>query len=281
MNSSELQLIKDYLTYIKKDKNIDPFLLPVDYEGLGLIDYPKVIAKPMDLETITKNVNNNKYNSIDEAKADIQLIWDNCRKYNLEGSAIFKLANNFEKITKKYFDKHGNNNNSHNNKKKKNNNNNDDDNHKNNSNKNNEKNNNNNDLNENNNNNNKNDNNSNKKKDKKDDNEKNNNNNENDNNNNNDENNNKLSGAEKSNLNNRIKKLQNEGLANLVRLVQKECPNSVNENEENIEITLSILDRKTYEKINSLIDTYLKGKDTNQENIDNNKLNNNNNNNEN
>ena len=264
MNEDEKNIIKEYLDYIKKDKNIKPFLFPVDYEALGLTDYPTIIQKPMDISTISNNLDNNIYKSIDEVKADIQLIWDNCRKYNLDGSAIFKSANNCEKTTKKFFNKHNklNNNNNEN-------------------------------INNNNNNENKNiiNNNTEKKENK--------NNNNNNNNNNkeiplneestyhetqnskneiekidkNDDTPNGLTGQEKVNLSNRIKKLQNDGLASLVRLVQKECPNSIHENEDNIEITLSQLDRKTFENINKLIDTFLKVKETNAENLENKKNN--------
>jgi len=272
MNDEEKNIIKEYLDYIKKDKNIKPFLLPVDYEGLGLTDYPTIIQKPMDISTISKNLDNNIYKSIDEVKADIQLIWDNCRKYNLDGSAIFKSANNCEKTTKKFFNKHNNklNNNINNNKEinnnineNNNNNNNDKNNNANNPNHNIEN------INKNNNTNNKeiplneestyhetqNSKNETEKLDK------------------NDDTPNGLTGQEKVNLSNRIKKLQNDGLASLVRLVQKECPISIHENEDNIEITLSQLDRKTFENINKLIDTFLKVKETNAENLENKKNN--------
>lgn len=82
-----------------------------------------------------------------------------------------------------------------------------------------------------------------------------------------------LSGMEKVNLSNLIKKLQNDGLVSLVRLVQKTCPQSIRENEENIEIILADIDRKTYEQMKRLINTFLKVKETNQENLENKKLN--------
>ena len=82
------------------------------------------------------------------------------------------------------------------------------------------------------------------------------------------DNGNGLTGYEKVTVSNRVKKLQNDGLASLVRLVQKECPNSIKESDDNIEIVLGSLDRKTYEQINRLIDTFLKVKETNQENLE-------------
>ena len=50
------------------------------------------------------------------------------------------------------------------------------------------------------------------------------------------DNGNGLTGYEKVTVSNRVKKLQNDGLASLVRLVQKECPNSIKESDDNIEI---------------------------------------------
>ena len=77
-----------------------------------------------------------------------------------------------------------------------------------------------------------------------------------------------LTGKEKINLSCLVKKLQNDGLASLVRLVQKDCPNSIKETDDNIEIILSSLDRKTYLQMNRLISTFLKVKERNQENLE-------------
>ena len=77
-----------------------------------------------------------------------------------------------------------------------------------------------------------------------------------------------LTGREKVNLSNLVKKLQNDGLASLVRLVQKDCPNCIKETEDNIEIILGSLDRKTYLQMNRLINTFLKVKEKNQENLE-------------
>jgi len=37
------------------------FRNPVDWKTYGLLDYPVVIKKPMDLGTVKKNLNNNSY----------------------------------------------------------------------------------------------------------------------------------------------------------------------------------------------------------------------------
>jgi len=40
----------------------------------------------MDIITVKKKLMNSKYTVLQEVIDDIQLIWDNCRTYNQEGS---------------------------------------------------------------------------------------------------------------------------------------------------------------------------------------------------
>ena len=56
----------------------------------------------MDLSTIRKKINENKYTTTEDIYKDIQLIWDNCKHYNVEGSDVFKMAIHCEKFTKRY-----------------------------------------------------------------------------------------------------------------------------------------------------------------------------------
>jgi len=61
----------------------------------------------------------------------------------------------------------------------------------------------------------------------------------------------KLSLKEKISLSERVKLLANDGLASLVRLVQKECPSSIDDlDEDNLQIKLNKLEKKTYEQLN-------------------------------
>eukprot|EP01016_Furgasonia_blochmanni_P018387 TRINITY_DN2089_c0_g1_i2.p1 TRINITY_DN2089_c0_g1~~TRINITY_DN2089_c0_g1_i2.p1 ORF type:complete len:260 (+),score=43.15 TRINITY_DN2089_c0_g1_i2:80-859(+) len=76
------------------------FRQPVDVKGLGLHDYFTIIKTPMDLGSVKRNLRT-KYKYAEEVLADIQLIWDNCKTYNKEGSWIYKLAEKLEKYTKK------------------------------------------------------------------------------------------------------------------------------------------------------------------------------------
>ncbi|EGR31679.1 hypothetical protein IMG5_104550 [Ichthyophthirius multifiliis] len=73
------------------------FRQPVDWQGLQLIDYPTIIKNPMDLGKVRDKLKENEYVYVEECLDDIQLIWDNCKNYNAQGSWIFKLAEKLEK----------------------------------------------------------------------------------------------------------------------------------------------------------------------------------------
>jgi transcription initiation factor TFIID subunit 2 len=69
----------------------EDFKQPVDHKALRLVDYPLIIRQPMDFNTIKKKVKEAKYKSntckyysllILEFINDINLIFDNCKKYN-------------------------------------------------------------------------------------------------------------------------------------------------------------------------------------------------------
>mmetsp|Transcript_1305 Transcript_1305/g.3920 ORF Transcript_1305/g.3920 Transcript_1305/m.3920 type:complete len:207 (+) Transcript_1305:229-849(+) len=74
-----------------------PFREPVDWRGLGLYDYPQVIPKPMDLSTVKSKIEKAEYKSLNECAEDIRLIWNNCKKYNQDGSDFYNLADGFAK----------------------------------------------------------------------------------------------------------------------------------------------------------------------------------------
>ena len=50
--AKELKRFKGVLTQLFKHKEVDPFLEPVDLQGLGLDDYPEVVTHPMDLNAV-------------------------------------------------------------------------------------------------------------------------------------------------------------------------------------------------------------------------------------
>lgn len=68
---------------------------------------------------------------------------------------------------------------------------------------------------------------------------------------------------EKVTVTDRIRKLGNEGLAAMVRLIQKECSQALEDlDTEKLQIRVDSIDRRTFEQINQLIDTLSKIKDS-------------------
>ena len=82
-----------------------PFREPVDWRGLGLYDYPQVIAKPMCLDVVEYKIKFQHYITVEQCAADIRLIWDNCKRYNGEGSDFYKIADRLSKRFEELFSK--------------------------------------------------------------------------------------------------------------------------------------------------------------------------------
>ena len=94
----KLKSLIDKLLF-RKDSII--FHEPVDYIGLNLIDYPKIIKRPIDLGTVKRNLDNRAYQFAEQCVADIQLTYDNCKLYNANESFYYKTAQKLEEFTKK------------------------------------------------------------------------------------------------------------------------------------------------------------------------------------
>lgn len=101
MSRDETNKVMSLLKGLEQQDESREFLHPVDYKGLGLDDYLNIITTPMDLGTVRRNLKAGKYADVREALADVQLIWENCRKYNLSDSIIAKQADIMEHHTKR------------------------------------------------------------------------------------------------------------------------------------------------------------------------------------
>ena len=55
----------------------------------------------MDLSTVKKNLKIGLYSHVENCLDDIQLIWDNCKLYNVDFSKIHKIACRLEEFTSK------------------------------------------------------------------------------------------------------------------------------------------------------------------------------------
>ena len=58
---------------------------------MNLLDYPELIPYPMDLGTILQKLNEENYENIEEFLDDFELIWDNCKSYNIKGTVFIKI----------------------------------------------------------------------------------------------------------------------------------------------------------------------------------------------
>jgi hypothetical protein len=56
---------------IEADPNAEAFLTPVEWEELGLLDYPSIVKSPMDLSTIKQRLEAGAYDSYEACFADI------------------------------------------------------------------------------------------------------------------------------------------------------------------------------------------------------------------
>ncbi|CAM9392240.1 unnamed protein product [Chrysoparadoxa australica] len=103
MGDSSLAQMTKIINYFLGRADTEPFRAPVDWQGLGLFDYPQIISHPMDLGTIRDKLEAGEYKFASQCAADIRLVWDNCKAYNLENSDFYVLANNLaKKFEEKY-----------------------------------------------------------------------------------------------------------------------------------------------------------------------------------
>ena len=105
ITEEDIKKLKEIFSKMEKDRNASGFLFPVDYKALQLFDYPKVIKNPMDLGTCKTKLLNREYKIFQELMEDLNLIWENCRKYNIADSAIVKCANICDKKMRQLIEK--------------------------------------------------------------------------------------------------------------------------------------------------------------------------------
>lgn len=63
--------VKGLIESIEADRNSDVFREPVDWEEMGLLDYPQIVKNPMDLSTCKEKLLSGKYSTYEEVFNDI------------------------------------------------------------------------------------------------------------------------------------------------------------------------------------------------------------------
>lgn len=102
MNLEETQKAQNLVKHLTQQSESIHFLHPVDFRSLGLHDYPNIIKTPMDLSTVSSKIKQGLYPTFDDFLADMILIWDNCRTYNLAESTIVQQTEVLEKAMLKF-----------------------------------------------------------------------------------------------------------------------------------------------------------------------------------
>lgn len=82
MGKEESRKIEQLLMSLLTNTDSTEFREPVNYLAYGLLDYPTIVKRPMDLGTVRRNLSNGMYQTVEGCLADIQLIWENCKLYN-------------------------------------------------------------------------------------------------------------------------------------------------------------------------------------------------------
>lgn len=96
--SAEQNFMHRLLGDLKAHPSAWAFLNPVN--GEEVVDYYDVVKRPMDFSTMEHKLNTNQYSNMKTFIDDTQLIFDNCRLYNPEGSVYVKHAAKLEKFMK-------------------------------------------------------------------------------------------------------------------------------------------------------------------------------------
>lgn len=113
------KILLDLVTELRSDPQAAAFNLPVNWQVLGIPDYPHIVKKPMDLSTIETKIVKDAADQIDNTPSndksqqataglqyrytgefvrDLNLVWSNCMLFNELGSVIYRKATAMERI---------------------------------------------------------------------------------------------------------------------------------------------------------------------------------------
>ncbi|XP_058643198.1 bromodomain adjacent to zinc finger domain protein 2B isoform X2 [Onychostoma macrolepis] len=85
-HSKDLALCRILLAELESHQDAGPFLTPVNPKSVP--GYRKIIKKPMDFSTIRDKLTNSQYLNLETFIIDVNLVFDNCEKFNEDYSDI-------------------------------------------------------------------------------------------------------------------------------------------------------------------------------------------------
>ncbi|XP_069389334.1 bromodomain adjacent to zinc finger domain protein 2B isoform X3 [Paralichthys olivaceus] len=95
-NTNGLEMCRVLLAELEAHQDAWPFLIPVNNKAVP--GYKKVIKKPMDFSTIREKLTNNQYLNLETFIIDVNLVFDNCEKYNEDDSEIGRAGHNMRRF---------------------------------------------------------------------------------------------------------------------------------------------------------------------------------------
>ncbi|XP_047227379.1 bromodomain adjacent to zinc finger domain protein 2B isoform X4 [Girardinichthys multiradiatus] len=98
-SSNELAVCRVLLADLEAHQDAWPFLSPVRHKSVP--GYRKVIKKPMDFSTIKEKLTNNLYLNLENFIVDVNLVFDNCQRFNEDDSEIGRAGHRM----RRFFDK--------------------------------------------------------------------------------------------------------------------------------------------------------------------------------
>jgi len=98
--TKKFERCKSIIESLMLDPLAGPFNVPVDYVFYNIPEYPKLIKEPMDFGTIKKTLETGQYTEVSEFISDIELVFENCWKFNGVESEIGKYATHLSDLFK-------------------------------------------------------------------------------------------------------------------------------------------------------------------------------------
>uniref|UniRef100_A0A8C9WA86 Bromodomain adjacent to zinc finger domain 2B n=2 Tax=Scleropages formosus TaxID=113540 RepID=A0A8C9WA86_SCLFO len=95
-NDRDLAFCSILLAELEGHHDAWPFLNPVDLKSVP--GYRKVIKKPMDFSTIREKLFSSQYQNLETFIIDVNLVFDNCEKFNEDNSEIGRAGHNMRRF---------------------------------------------------------------------------------------------------------------------------------------------------------------------------------------
>ncbi|KAM9709130.1 bromodomain adjacent to zinc finger domain protein 2B isoform 2-T5 [Menidia menidia] len=98
-NCNWLGMCQLLLAELEAHQDAWPFLTPVNHKAVP--GYRKVIKKPMDFSTIREKLTNNLYLNLETFIIEVNLVFDNCERFNEDNSEIGRAGHNMRRFFEK------------------------------------------------------------------------------------------------------------------------------------------------------------------------------------